>query len=111
MLYTNRELITCFYLFPRLRATAARYDETNHKTPPGTMYNVATQLLLDVYDCQNLLAFWPWVTDGCDGNKGFYFNFSTDGSHHLEAATSTSNNCVQVGWYDLNRLLFHYTSN
>jgi hypothetical protein len=87
--YTHAPTYSCAHTFIR------SYDGANHKTPPGTLYNNETQLLLDVFNCQNLLALWPWVTDGCDGNKGFYFKFSSDSSHHLEAATSDANNCVQ----------------
>lgn len=69
------------------------YGSSNPTTPRGTLYNAASKLLLDVYECENLLALWPWVTDGCMGNLGFYFNFTSD--QHIEATLRATTNCVQ----------------
>eukprot|EP00038_Savillea_parva_P028759 m.66863 g.66863 ORF g.66863 m.66863 type:complete len:558 (+) comp8393_c0_seq1:219-1892(+) len=70
------------------------YDGSNPTTPPGTLYNAESKLLLDVLDCDTQLGLWPWVTDGCSNNQGFYFNFSSSADHHLTTALRSTTNCV-----------------
>ena len=45
-----------------------------------SVYNAANDQLLNVYDCGAKLVMWSWVTDGCDGNRGFFFNHTAAGA-------------------------------
>jgi hypothetical protein len=42
-------------------------------TPKGTIYSPALKMAWDTFDCKENLVTWSWVTNGCDGNKGFIF--------------------------------------
>ena len=45
----------------------------------------------DSLDCKEDLVVWSWVTDGCDNNKGFYFEekppSSSSSSSSLESSS------------------------